>query len=181
MFGEIAVNEGFENGRLNWPAAERNLYPRPIGRPEHDWVGRRMISNATLRFVRSRAGSFAVMFALMLPVFATFIVFISDQANMAHLQSRVREARDAATVAAAQEFLTGKRTHAQLEAYAKDFLLANLGEEYREALKVELTVPKTVSSGSFILEAHLKYVPMLSPVYAAASGNPGSEFAINIH
>jgi Flp pilus assembly protein TadG len=76
--------------------------------------------HTALRLAHSRCGNFAVIFALTLPVLVAFITFIADQTNMMHVQSRVREARDAATVAAAQEFVMGNISHAQLEAYAKD-------------------------------------------------------------
>jgi Flp pilus assembly protein TadG len=137
--------------------------------------------HTALKLAHCREGNFAVIFALMLPVLVAFMTFIGDQANMAHLQSRVNSARDAATVAAAQEFLMGNRSHAQLEAYAKDFFLANLGEEYREASSVKLTTPKSPSQGGFSIEAHVKYEPLLAPVYAAASGQHGGEFVVDLH
>jgi Putative Flp pilus-assembly TadE/G-like len=140
-----------------------------------------MAPHAALKLARCRKGNFAVMFALMLPVLAAFMTFIFDQANIAHLQSRVREARDAATVAAAQEFVMGNKSHAQLEAYAKDFFLANLGEEYREASSVKLTTPKPPSQRGFSLEAHVKYQPLLAPVYAAASGQADGEYVVDLH
>jgi Flp pilus assembly protein TadG len=134
-----------------------------------------------LKLSRCRKGNFAVIFALTLPVLVAFVTVIADQANMAHVQSRVREARDAATVAAAQEFIMGNRSHAQLETYAKDFFLANLGEEYREASSIKLTAPKSPSRGVFSIEAHVKYKPLLAPVYAVASGQSGGEFVVDLH
>jgi Flp pilus assembly protein TadG len=140
-----------------------------------------MRPHAGLKLAHCRKGNFAIIFALTLPVLVAFMIFIFDQANMAHLQSRVNTARDAATVAAAQEFLMGNRSHAQLEAYAKDFFLANLGEEYREASSLKLITPKSSSKGVFSIDAHVKYEPLLAPVYAAASGQPGGEFAVDLH
>ena len=134
-----------------------------------------------LTLPRCRSGNFAVIFALMLPVFAAIITFIADQANMAHLQSRVSAARDAAMMAVAQEYVQGNKSHAQLEAYAKDFFIANLGGEYAQAASVKLITPQSASQGVFTLEAHVKYEPLFAPVYAASSGRPGSEFAVDIH
>jgi Putative Flp pilus-assembly TadE/G-like len=134
-----------------------------------------------LRLAQCHKGNFTVLFALMLPVLVTFMTFMFDQANMAHLQGRVNSSRDAAALAAAQEFLTGNRSHSQLEAFAKDFFLANLGEEYREAASVKLTTPKPPSQRGFSLEAHVKYKPLLAPVYAAASGQHGREYVVDLH
>ena len=140
-----------------------------------------MTPRAALQLSHCRQGNFAIIFALMLPALVAFITFIADQANMMHMQSRVREARDAATVAAAHEFLMGNRSHAQLEAYAKDFFLANLGAEYAEAASVKLTTPKSAASGAISLETHVRYQPLFAPIYAAASGRPGSGFTVDIH
>jgi hypothetical protein len=63
----------------------------------------------------------------------------------------------------------------------KTFFLANLGEEYREAASVRLITPKSMASGGFTLETHVRYEPLLASVYAAASGRPGGEFAVGIH
>jgi hypothetical protein len=117
----------------------------------------------------------------MLPLFAAIITFIADQANMAHLQSRVIRAHDAALLAAALDFGTGSRAHAQLEAYAKDFFLANLGDEYRDASSVRPTTPRSSSSGVFMLEAHVKYEPLSAPFNAAAPGMTSSEFVVDVH
>ncbi len=136
---------------------------------------------AALKLSHCRDGNFAVIFALILPVFAAIITFIADQANMAHVQSRVSAARDAAMLAVAQEYVQGNKSHAQLEAYAKDFFIANLGEEYAQAASVKLITPQSGSQGVFTLEAHVKYEPLFAPVYAASSGRPGSEFAVDIH
>jgi Flp pilus assembly protein TadG len=140
----------------------------------------RLMPRAAMTLSHCRSGNFAVIFALTLPVFAAIIAFIGDQANMMHLQSRVSRARDAAIVAAAQEFIMGNRPHAQLEAHAKDFFLANLGEEYREVTTVRLTTPKSLSSGGITLETHVKYEPLFAPVFAAATGQPASGYAVDI-
>jgi Flp pilus assembly protein TadG len=139
------------------------------------------MSRAAMKLPHCRQGNFAVIFALMLPVFAAIITFIGDQANMVHVQSRVSQARDAALAAVAQEYIMGNKSHAQLEGYAKDFFLANLGEEYAKSVSVKLTTPKSVSAHGLTLETHIRYEPFLAPVYAAASGQPGTEFAVDIH
>jgi Flp pilus assembly protein TadG len=140
-----------------------------------------MTPNAALKLAHSREGNFAAIFALTLPALVAFVTFIGDQANMLHVQSRVREARDAANIAVALESVQGNKTRAQLEAYARDFFLANLGEDYAEASSLKLTMPKWPSVGGVRLEAHVRYEPIFAPVYAAASGQPGSEFAVDIH
>ena len=134
-----------------------------------------------LKLAHCRSGNFAVMFALMLPFFAAIIAFIADQANIAMLQSRIATARDAALVAAAQEYVGGQSgSPAQLEPYAKSFFLANLGEEYAHATTVKLITPESNASHSMNLEVHVKYEPLLSPVYTALSGKPGRAFAIDL-
>lgn len=140
-----------------------------------------MLLHTALKLAHSREGNFAVIFALTLPVLVAFMTFIGDQANMAHLQSEIYRARDAATVAASQEFSMGNMSHAQLETYAKDFFLANLGENYRDATSLKLITPKSPSERVFSIEAHVKYVPLLAPIYAAASGQPGRDFLIDLH
>jgi Flp pilus assembly protein TadG len=178
---EIVVNERFANYRLNWLKAERNFYLQPVGILTLDLMKAHSMMHSALKLSYCRKGNFAVIFALILPVFASIIAFIGDQANMAHMQTRVSQARDAALVAVAQEHIHGNKSHAQLEAYAKDFFLANLGEEYANATSVKLTVPRSMSAGGFTLEAHVRHEPFFAPVYAAASGRPGSEFTVDIH
>ena len=134
-----------------------------------------------LTLPRCRSGNFAVIFALMLPVLVTLITFIADQANMAHMQSRVRQARDLANDAVALESVQGNKSRAQLEAYAKDFFLSNLGAQYAEASSLKLTMPKWPKVGVVKLEAHVKYEPLFAPLYAAASGQPAGEFVVDIH
>lgn len=140
-----------------------------------------MTPYAALRLAKSRDGNFAVIFALVLPVLVAFMTFIFDQANIVHLQSRVRQARDAANAAVALESLQGNKTRAQLEAYATDFFIANLGGQYAEASSVKLTMPKWPKVGVVLLAAHVRYEPLFAPIYAAASGRPGCEFAVDIH
>jgi hypothetical protein len=140
-----------------------------------------MTPHAATKLAQSRDGNFAVIFALTLPVLVAFLTFVGDQANMAHLQSRVRQARDAANAAVALESVQGNKTRAQLEAYAKDFFLANLGGQYAEVSSLKLVMPKWPKVGIVRLEAHVRYEPLFAPVYAAASGQPGSEFAVDIH
>jgi Flp pilus assembly protein TadG len=135
--------------------------------------------HAAWRLTHARSGNFTVMFALILPVIATVITFIGDQAKIGQVQSRVREAREAAAVA---EYMRGNKSKAQLEAYAKDFFIANLGKEYEKAADVKLIVSGSPSKGlQFDLETHVKYEPFLAPVYAAASGNFTSSYAVDIH
>ena len=139
-----------------------------------------MTPYAALKLCHCRQGNFAVIFALMLPVLVAFITFIADQANIMHLQSRIARARDAATAAVAQETAQGNKSRAELEAYAKDFFLANLGADYAEASSVKLTMPNWPKAGVVKLEAYVKYEPIPAPVYAAASGYATAEFAVDI-
>ena len=127
--------------------------------------------HAAMQFARCRAGNFAVMFALMLPVLAAFLGFIADQANIANIGNRIDAARDAAVLAVALESVTGNKSHQELEAYAKSFFIANLGKEFEEAASVELTAIKP--GRGFQLKARVNYEPFLAPLYAAASGKPG--------
>jgi Flp pilus assembly protein TadG len=154
---------------------------QPVGILTLDLMKAHSMMHSALKLSHCRKGNFAVIFALMLPVFASIIAFIGDQANMAHMQTRVSQARDAALVAVAGEYSNGNKSHAQLEAYAKAFFLANLGEEYANVASVKLTTPKSSSTGVFTLETHVRYDPFLAPVYAAASGRPGREFTVDIH
>jgi Flp pilus assembly protein TadG len=140
-----------------------------------------MTPHTALKLAHCRGGNFAVIFALTLPVLVAVITFIGEQANMAHLQSRVRQARDAANVAVAVESVQGNKTRAQLEAYAKEFFLANLGGQYAEASSVKLVMPNWPKVGVVRLEAHVRYEPLFAPAYAAASGQSASEFAVDLH
>jgi hypothetical protein len=112
---EIAVNECFANYRLNWQPGERNFYMQSIGLLTISLMKARLMLRCALKLSHSRSGNFAVIFALMLPVFAAIITFIADQAKMAHLQSRVSAARDAAMMAAAHEYVQGSKSHGSLK------------------------------------------------------------------
>jgi Flp pilus assembly protein TadG len=134
-----------------------------------------MLHNA-FKLARCQSGNFAVMFALLLPVLAAILAFIGDQVNIARIASRIETARDAATVAVAHEYMASNKSHRELEAYAKAFFIANLGQEYEKAARVELILTKP--GPVFQLKTSVKYEPYLAPLYAAVSRRPGSRHVI---
>ena len=125
------------------------------------------------RFVRDRAGNFALIAALLaLPLLGSAALAI-DYTNLYRYRNAVQSSLDAAALAASKELATGAST-SELETYARDYFDANLSSDLRNmiaefsfAIKSD---PKTGAGGEPYLEktvsldAKLRYPTHLARV-----------------
>jgi hypothetical protein len=128
--------------------------------------------NSVWHFLRDERGNYAVIFTLAaLPLMAG-VGMAFDYVQASSLQSGLARSADQAALAAIQEMANGK-PKAVMEKTAKAMLLANLGPQYKDALKVRLEMP---DRHSLKVSAKLKYKPMMAPLYAAMTGNSADHF-----
>jgi hypothetical protein len=136
-----------------------------------------MLTRTVLRFLDDRGGNYAVIFVLAaLPLMAG-VGASFDYVQASSLQSALARSVDNAALAGAQEFGRGKPRPA-VEKTVKAMLLANLGAEYEDALKVKVDMPNLRSrqNNTFKVSAKLKFKPLMAPLYAAVTGRSADHY-----
>jgi Flp pilus assembly protein TadG len=124
------------------------------------------------RFLGDTGGNFAVIFTLAaLPLMAG-VGMAFDYVSASDLQSRLANGLDQAGLAGMQEVAKGK-PRSMVEKTVKAMLLANLGAEYADDLKVSVKMP---NPRALKVSAKLQFKPLMAPVYAAMTGNSSGHF-----
>ena len=134
-----------------------------------------MPNNLLSRFFANEKGNYAVIFALIsLPLIGLSGV-LADYGRAESLRSKLHSATDAAAIAVSQEVMGRRISASDSKQRAKEFLLANLGEQYADDLKLDLELP-TPGDRTFRLKTSLRYRPTFGPLLVGIAGGNADRF-----
>ncbi len=118
------------------------------------------------RFLRDRAGNFAMALAVALTPIMGGLALALDFAEMNRQKQATLNALDAAGIAAARHLVSGA-DGAAVQAYAHAFFEANLGPVDPGDTELHLALPNNEAGGGTLrLSAELTYRPYLLPVFS---------------
>jgi Flp pilus assembly protein TadG len=136
-----------------------------------------MFSKLVRNFISDESGNYAVIFALSaLPLMAGFGASF-DYVQASSLESEMSRSIEQAGIAGVQEFIKGK-PKSVVEKTVRAMMLANLGLEHKDALKVQMKMPDRKSPQGMVLQvsARLTFKPMMAPLYAAVTGRSADHY-----
>jgi Flp pilus assembly protein TadG len=121
-------------------------------------------------FWRNEHGNFAMIFAIAVVPVMTGVLAMLDYTYENNLGRKLYGLRDEAAQSVANKYILGEKNKKKLQKIAENIIIANLGEKYAEALKVDLILPDRKNGGTISVNAKLEYKPILTPVYALVAG-----------
>lgn len=117
------------------------------------------------RFLRDRAGHFAMAMTVALTPIMGGLALALDYSQMNRQKQATLNALDAAGIAAARHLVSGA-DDAAVQAYARDFFDANLGPVDPADAELYITLPNNEGGGGTLkLRAELTYRPYFLPVF----------------
>ena len=131
------------------------------------------------KYLRDRSGGFSVATALMILPALTGVLVAYDYSRFDQLKSHLRAAVEAAGPMTMMALPMGHIKEDGLDAFARDSVLANLGDEYAADLSVhvDLTRTETGKIETATFNTALQYKPITGPLLAVFEGKSSKDYS----
>ena len=131
------------------------------------------------KFLCDRSGSFSVATALMILPALTGVLVAYDYSRFDQLKNHLRAAVQAAEPLTITALPMGHIKEDGLDAYARESVLAKLGDEYAADLSVhvELTRTETGKIETATFNTTLQYKPITGPLLAVFEGKSPRDYS----
>jgi Flp pilus assembly protein TadG len=128
-------------------------------------------------FAAHEGGNYAVIFALAAMPLMAGVGVSMDYVQASSMESELARSLEQAWLVGANQWLAGKPL-AEAGKTIKGLILANIGQKYADALKVQVSAPYVASRKArvFRYSATFTYKPLLAPLYAAVTGGAADDY-----